>query len=176
MFRLVAVPPSLLARPLHRSCTQPARKSFPPRLTVAHRSHDVRHQNGPFWPSTPPPSLLATLPHMTCIFSMSINVHIFMVNFHPPPHGTPQSAPNVGKCGGVLPLLRRCRQRSSFVLRPSSLHSAHGPDCARRWRNPGTTPAEPCHRPYPASDRTKETIWLPRPWTTSPLIPFVFSR
>ncbi len=51
---------------------------------------------GHFQGSAPPPSLLAVPPYMTCIFSMSINVHMFMVNLHPLPSGTLPKVSNAG--------------------------------------------------------------------------------
>jgi hypothetical protein len=42
-----------------------------------------------FQPAAPPLSLSARFPNMTCIFSMSINVHLFMVNSHPLPSWKP---------------------------------------------------------------------------------------
>ena len=72
MFRLVAVPPSLFSRPLHRTCMVAARKSFTPRSNVAHRSRNVRHQNGPF-SALHAPSLSVAAPSLH-------DMHIFDVN------------------------------------------------------------------------------------------------
>ncbi len=76
--------------PLHRTCIAAARLLTTPCLAPARPGTDVGHQCGASSTLHASPSLLAASEYMTCIFSMSINVHIFMVNLPPPPSATPQ--------------------------------------------------------------------------------------
>ena len=105
--------PFPLSRSLHGRCTLPARPKPSEASMLRATATMSGTQIASFRPSASPPSLLAASKYMTCIFSMSINVHIFIVNLPVLPSGTPSNPhPMWGKVGE--------RATPSVVIRPPS--------------------------------------------------------
>jgi hypothetical protein len=85
---------------LHRTRTIAARMSTTSWLNHARYSLDVGHSCGAFSAHHASPISVGVCPRMTCLFSMSSNVIIFIVNLHPLPSPTPPEQLECGEMWG----------------------------------------------------------------------------
>jgi hypothetical protein len=116
---ILLVPRSRIEAARHLRGSQPLRAAIV-RATATMSGTQI----APFRPSAPPPSLLTASTYMTCIFSMSINVHMFMVNFPPLPSCSPPK---------MLSMRGNVGDFTASALRPSSLPTVKT-DCPNRRR------------------------------------------
>jgi hypothetical protein len=85
LFPVPLLAPLPLPRPVHGRYPETAHPTTIRRFRSARYSHNVRHPDRPFSVLRAPSLSVGRFQNMTCIFSMSLNVIIFMVNFHPLP-------------------------------------------------------------------------------------------